>query len=565
MPTVNITINGKQITAQAGQTVLQAAQAAGIDIPVLCNHPALSAWGACRICLVEIAKQRGLQPACTFPISEGMEVWTESEKVVNIRKFILELLFSERNHYCMFCEMSGDCELQNLAYRYGLDHWIYPRPYQKLGVDASRKYFIMDHNRCVLCRRCVRACAEVAANHTLGIRERGARSMIMADHDVPFGESSCVECGTCLQVCPTGALIDRRSAYGGREKEVVHTQTTCMQCSIGCALDVVTRHGRLLRVDGVWEAGPSQGLLCVEGRFKPLYETRQRLTQPLVRRKDKLTPATWDEALALVASKMRGGKTLGVAAGAATNETLAAFAGLMRKAHGAAGRLGAALPDLGYGKTGMLDDIAAADFIIVAGANPLADHRVAGYFIKRALDHGARLALLGGANGDLSVYADLTLADGDAGKAVQLASQAEKPVVIYGAGVSKAAIAGLKPLADKALFIGLEPAHNGKGAQAAGLQPIGPQKADLLYLLVGEAPEDAFASYLNGAFTVVQASYTSPLVEKADVVLPAPIWAEESGHVTNLSGATLEVKPAVAPAEGVRAAAAALQDLAKLL
>ena len=121
MPTVNITINGKQITAQAGQTVLQAAQGAGIDIPVLCQHPAISTWGACRICLVEIAKQRGLQPACTFPISEGMEVWTESEKVVKIRKFVLELLFSERNHYCMFCEMSGDCELQNLAYRYGLD------------------------------------------------------------------------------------------------------------------------------------------------------------------------------------------------------------------------------------------------------------------------------------------------------------------------------------------------------------------------------------------------------------------------------------------------------------
>jgi formate dehydrogenase major subunit len=564
MPTVNITINGKQITAQAGQTVLQAAQAAGIDIPVLCQHPALSSWGACRICLVEIAKQRGLQPACTFPVSEGMEVWTESEKVVNIRKFVLELLFSERNHYCMFCEMSGDCELQNLAYRYGLDHWIYPRPYEKLGVDASRKYFIMDHNRCVLCRRCVRACAEIAASHTLGIRERGARSMIMADHDVPFGDSTCVECGSCLQVCPTGALIDRRSSYGGREKEVTHTQTACMQCSIGCTLDVVTRHGRLLRVDGVWEDGPSKGLLCVAGRFQPLYETRARLTQPMVRQKDQLVPATWDEALARIAEKMRG-KVVGVAAGAATNEVYAAFAGAIKKAKGAAGRLEPTLPALGYGKAGVLGDIATADFIIIAGADPLANHRVAGYFVKRALDHGARLALLGGADGGLSAYANLTLADTNAGPAVQLASQAEKPVVIYGVGVSPAAIAGLKPLADKALFIGLEPANNGQGALAAGLQPIGPQKADLLYLLAGEAPADGMAGYLNGAFTVVQASYASPLTEKADVVLPAPTWAERAGHITNLSGGTLEVKPAVQMAAGVRDETDVLQALAKLL
>ncbi len=565
MPTVNITINGKQITAQAGQTVLQAAQGAGIDIPVLCQHPAISTWGACRICLVEIAKQRGLQPACTFPISEGMEVWTESEKVVKIRKFVLELLFSERNHYCMFCEMSGDCELQNLAYRYGLDHWIYPRPYEKLGVDASRKYFIMDHNRCVLCRRCVRACAEIAASHTLGIRERGARSMIMADHDVPFGASTCVECGSCLQVCPTGALIDRRSSYGGREKEVTHTKTTCMQCSIGCALDVVTRHGRLLRVDGVWDAGPGQGLLCVAGRFQPLYETRTRLTQPLARQKDQLVPTTWDDALARIAAKLRGGKVLGVATGAATNEVYAAFAGLMQKAKGAAGRLEPTLPALGYGKAGALGDIAASDFIIVAGADPLADHRVAGYFIKRALDHGARLALLGSADGSLSAYANLTLADGNAGPAVQLASQAEKPVVVYGAGMAPATIAGLKPLADKALFIGLEPARNGQGALAAGLQPIGPQKADALYLLAGEAPADGMAGYLNGAFTIVQAAYASPLTEKADVVLPAPIWAERAGHITNLSGQTCAVQPATQMAAGARDETDVLQALAQML
>jgi formate dehydrogenase major subunit len=566
MPTVNITINGQKITAQAGQTIIQAAQAAGIDIPVLCNHPALEAWGACRICLVEVAKQRGLHPACTFPVTEGMEVQTETEKVVNIRKFVLELLFSERNHYCMFCEMSGDCELQNLAYRYGLDHWMYNRPYEKMPVDATRKYFIMDHNRCVLCRRCVRACGDVAASHTLGVRERGAHSMIMADHNVPFGESTCVECGTCLQVCPTGALVDRKSAYGGREKDVTHTETTCMHCSVGCALDVVTRHQRLLRVQGAWDKGPSQGLLCVRGRFEPLYDTRERLETPLVRRDGKLVEASWDDALKLVAAKMKGAGATGIAAGATTNEALGAFAALFQKAKGSAGRLEATLPRLGYGKTATVQDVLESDFVVVADVDPLAKHRVVGYFIKRALDHGARLGLIGTPEGGLDAYANLSVGDGAAAQVVELAKGAEKPVVVYGAGLTATAIEGLRPLAEKALFLGLEPDPNGQGELAAGLVPIKSGKPNVLFVFLGEHEEAAgFSAGLNGAFTVVQAAYRSPLTDKADVVLPASIWAERKGHVTNLAGQTSAVTPVLDMPAGVRDETDVWKTLAGLL
>ena len=238
---VNLKINGKQVRARAGQTVMEAAKAAGIDIPNLCHHPALTPHGACRVCLVEIERQRTLQPACTFPVTEGMRVETESPKVVEERKFVLQMLFSERNHYCMFCEMSGDCELQALAYRYGMDHWIYQNPYPKIPVDGTRKYFIMDHNRCILCRRCIRACGELAANHTLGVKFRGAKTMISADMDVPFGQSTCVACGTCLQVCPTGALVDRKSAYTGRHTQVERTKSVCMFCSVGCGIEIITR------------------------------------------------------------------------------------------------------------------------------------------------------------------------------------------------------------------------------------------------------------------------------------------------------------------------------------
>ncbi|NLF02036.1 MAG: 2Fe-2S iron-sulfur cluster binding domain-containing protein, partial [Anaerolineales bacterium] len=305
MSEVHLTINGQPVTAQKGQTILEAAKVAGFDIPTLCHHPAVSNHGACRMCLVEVKGMRTLQTACTCPVAENMEVATDNESINEGRKFSLELLFSERNHYCMFCQMSGDCELQESAYRLGLDHWPYARPFERLVVDASDKYIIMDPNRCILCTRCVRACAEIAANHTLGLRERGTRTMIMADLGDPLGGSSCTECGSCLQVCPTGAIIDARSAYGGHEEDLTHTQTTCVQCSVGCVIDVASRGSRLVRVNGVWDAAPSGGLLCVAGRFEPLYEERARVTQPIVRRNGVQVETSWDEALTLVAQKLK--------------------------------------------------------------------------------------------------------------------------------------------------------------------------------------------------------------------------------------------------------------------
>jgi formate dehydrogenase major subunit len=565
MSEVQLTINGKPVVAESGQTILEAAKSAGIDIPVLCHHPALSNWGACRMCLVEVEGMRGLQTACTCPVSEGMEVKTETEEAVNVRKFVLELLFSERNHYCMYCQMSGDCELQDAAYRYGLDHWTYPRPYEKLEVDASRRYFIMDHNRCILCTRCVRACDEIAANHTLSLKNRGAESMIIADLDVPFGESSCIECGTCLQVCPTGALIDARSAYGGREEDVTHVTTTCMQCSVGCTLDVVTRYERLLRVDGIFDSDPNDGLLCVKGRFEPIYdEERKRIRTPLVRKDEELQASSWEAALGEIANKMNG-ENLGLAASATSNEALAAFAELFEKSGGKAGRLEATLPDLGYGETASIQDVLESDYIVVAGVDPLETHKVVGYFIKRAADQGSEVALVGG-DSDLKAYAELNVAFDEADTVVEAAQAAKNPVVVYGVGLTEEGIAGLKPLADKASFLGLELGRNGLGALSAGLSPLGLEDASMVYFLIGEQPvDDALVEELNGAFTVVQASYYSPLVEKADVVLPTPIWVERTGHVTNLEGKVLPLQPALDMPKDVRDEADVLAQLAELL
>ncbi len=571
MATVNIKINGQQIQARAGITVLEAAKEAGLDIPTLCHHPALANIGACRVCLVEVAKQRTLQPACTFPISEGMEVETESPKAVEARKFVLQMLFSERNHYCMYCEMSGDCELQALAYRYGLDHWTYPSPHAKMPVDGTRKYFIMDHNRCILCRRCIRACSDLAANHTLGVRFRGAKTMISADMDVPFGESTCVSCGTCLQVCPTGALIDRKSAYMGREVHVERTASTCTFCAVGCGTSVVTRAGHVLRVEGDWDA-PNQGVLCVAGRFEPLYDTRERITSPMVRKGNGLVPVSWDEALAAIAAKAKGNggkKTAAYVTGKALNDTLSEFVKVFQgKVRATVGTLEPTLADLELPVGGALADLDTADCVLVVGGDPLATHRVLGYRVKRALDKGARLLVVSDKPNGMAALAHRIFPMAQVAEAVKIAQGSTAPVVIYGGDLDKAGARKLAALTGKARFISLFQGTNGYRARELGLKnTLNANGVKVLYLLLGdgELPEKAVQEARRAAFLVVHAAYKSAATDAADVVLPAPLWYEQDGNFTTLDGRKAVVKSAVAAPEGVLAEAEVLARLAEAL
>jgi formate dehydrogenase major subunit len=552
MAMVNLIINGQKVSAPAGSTVLQAARLANIDIPTLCDHPALAPIGACRMCLVEVKGQRTLQPACTFPVAEGMEVQTESQPVVGARKFVLDLLFAERNHYCMYCEMSGDCELQALGYRYGIDHWVYPTYTKRFPVDASRKYFLMDHNRCILCRRCVRACSELVANHTLGVRQRGAASMIQADMDVPFGQSTCVSCGTCLQVCPTGALVDKRSAFMGRDIQTQHIQSTCTQCSIGCGMEIVTRDGNVLRIEGDWNAPVNAGLLCQKGRFDPLYDARPRLTKPQVRKNGVLKEVDWDTAVQTVVQALKGAnaKDWGVLTTTyATNEALYLLDKLFRQEIGVTnvGLLNDVAPQVVEKANGSLADVNNSDIILLVGANPASEQPVASFFIKRALNKGARLIVVDDQENGLAAFASMNLGMADVEKAIEFAQRATNPVVLYGVGVSSEAARVLQKLSGKAAFVALEPGVNTRAAAALGLNSgFDPSASKALYVLLGEQNWNG-EPVKEDAFVVVQASYQSPLTERADVVLPMAIWAERTGTVTNTEGRIQKVNKAVEP------------------
>jgi bidirectional [NiFe] hydrogenase diaphorase subunit len=212
MSVVTLTIDGKLVSARAGETILEAARGAGIAIPTLCYVEGLSAHGGCRLCLVEIEGSGRLQPACFMKAAEGMVVHTATEKLQEYRRVIVEMLFAEGNHVCAICVANGACELQDMAVAVGMDHERLDYQYPLREVDVSHGRFGIDHNRCVLCTRCVRACDELEGTHTWDVAGRGTNAKVVIDLDQPWGESrTCTSCGKCFMACPTGAIFRKGS------------------------------------------------------------------------------------------------------------------------------------------------------------------------------------------------------------------------------------------------------------------------------------------------------------------------------------------------------------------
>jgi predicted molibdopterin-dependent oxidoreductase YjgC len=350
MDKMEIRLNGQTVAVQPGQTIMAAADAAGVHIPRLCHYPQLKPSGACRLCVVQVKGARGLVAACSTPAADGMEIETEAATVVEARREVLDLLVSNHPLDCFSCEMAGDCSLQDYAYQYGIKEGSFEGARRQIEVDDRNPFFRIDYEKCILCGICVRMCDEVMGYGAIDFQKRGFTTLVGTPYGVALQESTCVFCGNCVQGCPVGALMPKTAIGQGRSWQMKKVRSICPYCGVGCALDIYTKDDRVIKVEGA-ESPANHTLTCVKGRFGwEFIHHEDRLLKPLVRRDDAphgavgrewFREATWDEALGLAAAglaRVRDGvgpdAVAGLSSAKASNEENYLFQKLMRCAVG---------------------------------------------------------------------------------------------------------------------------------------------------------------------------------------------------------------------------------------
>ncbi len=302
---VTLTINDQRVTVPAGTTILEAAEKLGIFIPTLCHEPELSKPGSCRLCVVELAGSNKLTISCATTVKEGMVVYTESPAVVETRKTILELLLANHPQDCLTCGKSGDCRLQDYAFRYKVGGPGFSGQRHQYEIEEDNPFIVRDMNKCILCGKCVRMCAEVQGKYVLDFAHRGFHTKVTTAMDKPLSQSECVFCGNCVAVCPTGALQEKELRSKARSWEVKKVKTICPYCGTGCGIELNVKDNQVVGVTS--GSGEVNGkALCVKGRFGyGFIHHPERLKKPLVKKKGQFVEIDWDEAIKLLAQGFR--------------------------------------------------------------------------------------------------------------------------------------------------------------------------------------------------------------------------------------------------------------------
>jgi formate dehydrogenase major subunit len=419
---VTLRIDGVSVTVPAGTSLMRAAAQAGIQVPKLCATDSLEPWGSCRLCLVQIEGRKGFPASCTTPAEDGMVVCTQNDRLQQLRRGVMELYISDHPLDCLTCSANGDCELQDMAGVTGLRNVRYGTPgtapqgvagAHHVGgpIDVSNPYFAFDPSKCIVCSRCVRACAEVQGTFALTIAGRGFESHVAAGQDGAFMDSECVSCGACVQACPTATLQEKTVIEHGLPEHSV--LTTCAYCGVGCGFKAEMQGDRVVRMVPWKDGGANEGHSCVKGRFAWGYAThKDRITRPMIRRSidEPWTEVSWETAIAHAASEFRRiqakygrGAVGGITSSRCTNEETYLVQKLVRAAFGnnnvdTCARVCHSPTGYGLGQTfgtsagtQTFESVDHADVILVIGANPTDAHPVFASRLKKRLRAGARL------------------------------------------------------------------------------------------------------------------------------------------------------------------------------
>ena len=418
---ISLEIDGEMITVPVGTSLMRAAAEAGVQVPKLCATDSLEPFGSCRLCLVEIEGRKGFPASCTTPAEAGMKVRTQSPKLQELRKGVMELYISDHPLDCLTCSANGDCELQDMAGVTGLREVRYGVGNQKGGAhhldskkDESNPYFTYDASKCIVCNRCVRACEETQGTFALTISGRGFESRVSPGQDQPFMESECVSCGACVQACPTATLQEKTVIMMGQAE---HSKiTTCAYCGVGCAFKAEMKGNEVVRMVPWKDGKANEGHSCIKGRFAWGYAThKDRVTKPMIRKSihEAWREVSWDEAITYAASEFRriqakyGKDSIGgITSSRCTNEETYLVQKLVRAAFGnnnvdTCARVCHSPTGYGLGQTygtsagtQTFKSVEKADVILVIGANPTAAHPVFASRMKKRLREGAKLIVV---------------------------------------------------------------------------------------------------------------------------------------------------------------------------
>ena len=520
MADVNITVDGKKLAVPAGTLLIEACKSVGIEVPAFCYYPGLSLQGACRMCLVEIEKMPKLQTACTTVVGEGMIVTTESDKIKQARKSMIELLLGNHPLDCPVCDAGGECELQDMTFKYGAAESKYMDIKNHREEQQWSPVVFFDRPRCILCYRCVRVCGEGMDVWALGIQNRGSSAIIAPNKE---NHLECEECGMCIDICPVGALTSGAYRYKTRPWEMKHVGAVCTHCGDGCKTTLGVRRAdtgmEIVRGDNRDKSGINGDFLCIKGRYAfDFAHHEERIARPLIKRDGKFVPATWDEAFQLVASRFKEAAAAGPGASGVSgsnrtsneeNYLLQKFARTVLGTNNVDHHRTADFPAFASavaGKanaTASMRDVGAAPAILLIGSDPTEQHPLLAWQIRTnvrlhraklyvansspiklrrqatvfaqiaAGTEGGLVEFLGGKDGaaDAVISAKLTR---EALNALREKIKAEQGlVVIFGSEVRGAAVKTLVDfgLAQGAKFLCLGDYANSRGAADMGLYP----------------------------------------------------------------------------------------------